>query len=110
MTIEFYTPYKMVSEQLVNAIRKELLNLSHINKKISRAEVMMREESNITGVENKVCEIRLNIYGDNMFSHSRTANFEESAMATLKELKRMTRQQVKKTKELPDELLSSVKG
>ena len=79
MTIEFQTPYGKVSETLVNSIRNKLLDLSHIHKNISRAEVLLREDIRaITGV-NKVCEINLSIYGANLYVHTRTESFEISA-------------------------------
>jgi len=109
MTIEFNTPYGKVSEKLLNTIRNEVLELLHINKKISRAEVSLREEVKFMEGENKVCEIRLNIYGDDLFAHGRTDSFERSAKETIKELKHLVRQQVKKQKGVPDQMLSTVK-
>ena len=109
MTIEFHTPHGKVPEKLVSTIRNEVLELLHINKKISRAEVMMREEMNNLQGENDVCEIRLSIYGDNLFVHGQAVSFEKAARIALKELKRLVRQQVKKHKEVPDQKLSTVK-
>lgn len=109
MTIEFHTPYGKVSEKLVNSIRNDMLELSHINKKISRAEVILKEEQTVFKGENKVCEIRLSVFGDNLFIRSRTDNFESSAKEAIKDLKRMVRQQAKEQKEVPDQMLSTVK-
>ena len=108
MTIEFQTPYGKVSEKLVSDIKVEILKLSHINKDIARAEVLLKEEETIIPGENKVCEIRLTIYGDNLLAHARTENFKESAKEVIKELKRMVKQQVKKQKEPPDETTSTI--
>ncbi len=108
MTIEFQTPYGKVSETLVNSIRNKLLDLSHIHKKISRAEVLLREDIRaITGV-NKVCEINLSIYGANLYVHTRTESFEISTKDAVKDLKRLVKQQVQK-KELISHLLSTEK-
>jgi putative sigma-54 modulation protein len=109
MNIEFHTPYKMVSEKLVNEIRKEILELSHINKNISRAEVFLKNDETIILAENKICEIRLNIYGSNLFAHTRTENFESSAREAIKELKKKVKQQSKKLNEPADEVTSTVK-
>ena|ERR1035437_369115 len=109
MTIEFHTPYGKVSEKLVSNIRNEMLELSHINKHISRAEVLLKEEGIIIPAENKICDIRLTIYGDNLHAHTRSENFKKSAKEAIKELKMMVRQQVKKQKELPEEITSTVK-
>jgi putative sigma-54 modulation protein len=109
MDLEFHTVYEKVSEDLVRTIRNEMLKLSHINKDISRAEIVLKEDETIIPAENKVCEIRLTVYGDNLFSHSRTGNFEKSAKAVIKELKKMVKQQVRRNQEPPDEMTSTVK-
>ena len=105
MTIEFHTPFGKVSEKLVSSIRNDVMELSHINKKISRAEVMLTEDPGVTGVENKICEIRLSIYGETLYVRTRTEKFESSAKDALKELKRLVKQQVKKQMLASNELL-----
>ncbi len=109
MTIEFHTPRGKVSETLINHIRNEILELSHFNKKISKAEVLCKENEAITPGENKVCEIILTVYGDDLFVHTRSGNFEKSANDAIKELKKVVKQQVKKRKEIPDVIISTVK-
>lgn len=109
MTIEFHTPHGKISEKLVNNIRNKMLELSHINKEISRAEIILKEDETIIPAENKVCEIRLTVYGDDLLAHARTENFEQSAKEVIRELKKMVKQQVKKQKEPPDEMTSTVK-
>ena len=108
MTIEFFTTAGKVPEKLVSDTRNEVLQLSHINKDISRAEVILKEEETIEP-ENKVCEIRLTIYDDNLMSYSRTARFEKSIKEAIKELKKMVKRQVKEKKMPPDEMTSTVK-
>jgi putative sigma-54 modulation protein len=109
MTIEFQTTFGKVSEKIINEIRNEIINLSHFSKNISRAEVLLKEDKTIIPAENKICEIRLTVYGDNLFAHARTENFKDSAKDALKDLKRMVKQQIKKNKEPLDEVISSVK-
>lgn len=96
MTIEFNSPYGKVPEKLVRDIRNEILELSHMNKKISKAEVLLKEEEIFFPTENKICEIRFAIYGDDLLVHARTQNFKSSAKEVIKELTRMMTQQVKK--------------
>ncbi len=67
MTIEFHTPIGLVSEKMINSIRHDVMELAHIHKKITRAEVALREDKKIERAENKICEIRLTIQGDNLF-------------------------------------------
>ncbi len=109
MTIEFHTAYGKVSEKLVSDMRNEILELSHIYKDISRAEVLLKEDETIIPAENKICEIRLTVYGDDLLVHTRTENFKKSAKEAIKELRKMVKQQVKKQKDPPDEMTSTVK-
>ena len=94
MTIEFQTAYGKISEILVSKIRNEIVNLSHLNKDISRAEVLLKVEETIRPGDNKVCEIRLIISGGELLSHSPTTNFTISAKEAINELKKMVNQQV----------------
>lgn len=109
MTIEFHTPYGKVSEKLVSYIRNEILGMSHLNKKISRAEVICKEREDITPGENKICEIILTVYGDDNFIHARSDSFEKAAREAIKELKKVVKKQVKDRKEIPDVVTSTVK-
>ena len=108
MDIEFHTASGKVSEGLVRKIRNEMLNLSHLNKEISRAEIVLKEDTTINPPKNKVCEIRLTVYGDDLLSHSRTESFNNSTTGAIKELRKLVRQQVKKQQEPPDEITSTV--
>ena len=109
MTIEFHTTYGKVSEKIISDLRNEIIALSHFAKNIARAEVILKEDNTIVPDENKICEIRLTIFGDDLFAHARSENFKNSAKDALKDLKRMVKQQIKKINEPPDELLSTVK-
>jgi putative sigma-54 modulation protein len=108
MTIEFFTAAGKVPEKLVSDTRNEILRLSNINKDISRAEVILKEEEAIEP-ENKVCEIRLTIYDDNLMSYSRTDRFEKSVKEATKELKKMVKRQTKEKEMPPGEMTTTVK-
>ena len=109
MTIEFNTTFGKVSEKMIHEIRNEIINLSHFSKNITRAEVLLKEDKTIVPAENKICEIRLTAYGENLFAHARTENFKDSVKDALKDLKRMVKQQIKKIKEPSNQVISSVK-
>lgn len=109
MTIEFHTPYNKVSDELVNSIRNDVLKLSHINKHITRAEIELKEDQHILLGKNKVCEIRLSVYGGDLFVRRTAEDFEKSSKETIKELKRLVRQQEKKQNEPPDTLVSTIR-
>ena len=110
MTIEFHTPNCKVSEKLINNTRNKMLKLSHINKEVSRAEIILKEDETFIPAENKVCEIRLTVYGNDLLARARTDDFETSAKEVVRKLNKMVKQQVKKQNEPPDELTSTVKA
>lgn len=107
--IEFNIAFGKVSEDIIDEVRKEILSLSHINREISRAEVVMKEDETSNAAENKICEIRLTVYGDDLLSHSRTDSFRKSANESVKELKILVKEQVRRQQEPPDEITSTVK-
>ena len=109
MIIEFHTPIEKVSEKLINTIRDEILNLSQINKEIVRAEVLLKEDKSIIPSENKVCEIKFIVYGDNLLVHARKSTYTSAAKEVIRELKKMVKQQIQKQKELPIEMTSTIK-
>lgn len=108
MNIEFHTMYTQVSEKLVAEIRNEIRSLSKLSKRVSGADVYLREDTSIISSENKICEIRLIIYGSNLVVYSRTENFKDSIKEALKELKKLVKQQIKKQKEPAVEIFSIV--
>jgi ribosome-associated translation inhibitor RaiA len=108
MNIEFHTPYGKVSEKMITEIRKEIMEFARLNKKISRAEVVLREEPTIIAAENKICEIKLTVFGGDIVAYSRTENFKESIREAMKELRKMVKQQMKKLKEPQDQVVSTV--
>jgi ribosome-associated translation inhibitor RaiA len=109
MKIEFQTPFKGVPENLVKEISAELMKLSHLNKSISLAYVLLKTDDKIIGAENKICEIKLTVFAEAITAKSRTENFSTSAKETMKELKRMVMQQVKRQQQPQEDIVSSVK-
>lgn len=109
MTLEFLTQHAAVSDKLVTYIRNELMKMYHLFNSISRAEVILKEDKTIIPSENKVCEIRLTVFGDDLMAHSRTESFRKSAREVIKELKQLVKQQASHKNEPPDIITSTVK-
>jgi len=107
MDIEFHTA-SGIPERLVRKIRNEMLKLSHVDKEISRSEIVMKEDPTINRPENKICEIRLTVFGADLLSHSRTESFTRSANEAIKEIRKLVSQQVKEQQEPPGEITSTV--
>jgi 3-hydroxy-3-methylglutaryl CoA synthase len=108
MTIEFQVSQVKGSSALVDFIKNELMALAHLNKRISRAEVYLHED-NTARKQNKVCEIRLDIFGESVFVRKETGQYKKSATEVLEELKRLVKEQVKHQNEPPDVTTSTVK-
>ena len=98
MTIEFNTVYGKVSEKLITVIIDEIMNLVHIDKKISKAKIFLKEDETIILSKNKVCEIKFSVYGDDLVVHARTPNYKSAAKDAIKELKRLIEHQGYRTK------------
>jgi putative sigma-54 modulation protein len=88
MTIEFETPYGKISEKLINKMRNEIMKLSHLVKNVVRVEVMLKEDATIVPTENKVCSIKLTIFGDNLVAHARSQSFSKAANDAIKYLRK----------------------
>jgi hypothetical protein len=109
MTIEFHTQYAKVKDKLIEDVRTEIMKMAQSDEQISRAEIILKEDKSFIPAENKTCEIRLVIFGSDLMSYRRTNNFNNAAKGAIKELKELVNEEVKKSKEPPDVLTSTVK-
>jgi hypothetical protein len=92
MTIEFNTAYGNTPQWLLNYISGGIIALRNLNKHISRAEILLRQDNRYLRSENMVCQIRLTIFGGNLVVHTRSNSFEQSAKNSIRELEKITRQ------------------
>ena len=104
MTIEFETPYNKISEKLITKMRDEIMKLSHQVKNVARADIMLKEDVNIVPSENKVCSIKLTIFGDNLVAHARSQSFSKAANDAIKDLKK----KIKSHKEVVSDITTTV--
>jgi hypothetical protein len=86
-----------------------VLSFSHLIKDIVKAEIILRDDATATPQENKICEIRLTLYGDILFVHRRSASFDESACLAIQELEKAVHEQARLQQGLPDQITSTVK-
>ena len=98
MTLEFNTVYGQVPEKLISDIKKEIMTIIKADKKITRAEITLKEDQFIIPTENKVCKIKLTSHGDYIVVHARKENFNSAIQETIKELKKIIKLQVLKQK------------
>lgn len=109
MNIEFNTTPGLLSEKLVREIRNAVMELYHINKKITKAEVLLHHDKKVIPADNKICEIKLSIFGESLMAHSREESFEAAARETIRELRRLLKQQVKRYNMPAEQITSSAR-
>ena len=109
MIIEIHAPHAEVNESILKPVKEKVLSFSHLIKDVVKAEIILRDDATATPQENKICEIRLTLYGDVLFVHRRSASFEESACLAVSELEKAVQEQVRLQQGLPDQITSTVK-
>ena len=109
LNIEYYTPQGRNFSRWVSEIRKVVVSLAHEYPYISRAEVVLKEEDAVVRKENKVCEIRLVIYGNDMSIYTRSSSFGKSVRQALEELQKLVTREIAAMHDLPDVVVSTVK-
>jgi len=107
MTIEIHSPNLQVKQGVLTRIEKRLMRLSHLGEKISRAEIFLTEDNTLMK-QNKVCKIRLDIFGDTLFVHKHAKSFEIAASDGVKVLRRRLKQKAERNNETPDEVTTTV--
>ena len=107
MTIEIHAPNLQVSEKTIEVIKKKILTLSHLGQKVSRAEIFMTEDNALPN-DNKICKIRLSIYGDDLFVHKNAESFKAAAFSAIKVLKRSLKKKQEIRNSIPDDITSTV--
>lgn len=109
MTIEMHTPHGGLQEAIVLRAKQGLIRLSHQYKGVTRIECTMREDPAISPVDNKVCEIRVMAFGENLFTHSRTDDYACSASEAIEHIGHQVALLASKENELPDNITTTVK-
>lgn len=95
MTIDINYLHMPVSESLSNFVTNKLNKLGAKYSWIIRAEVLFKQENN-PSENNKICEIKLSVPGQNLFAQTNETFFEKAAVATLDSIEK----QLKKRKEI----------
>lgn len=109
MIIEFHTLHTGIRKKLIQQIRDEIMSMVHADDNISRAEVTLKKDQKAESPENKVCEIRLVIPGEDIMVQRRAAGFAEAAGEVITGLKKLLRLRRKESSAPPDITTSTVK-
>lgn len=77
MQILIQSPHITPTEQLIKFVKDKISKLSHFDDRIETADVFLKiEKSDLT--DDKVCEIRLVIPGDDLFVKKQSDTFEDA--------------------------------
>ena len=72
--------------ELIEFTKEETAKLAHLNSAILSADVTLKLENSDTR-DNKVCEIRLSIPGNDLFAKRQCATFEEAVKQVINALR-----------------------
>jgi ribosome-associated translation inhibitor RaiA len=108
LCIDVHAPNSDIHESMLTQLKEKVLSFTHNMKDIVKAHVFLRED-NPTTTENRICEIKLTLYGDVLFVHRRAASFELAAEQAVCDLEKQVAEQVKLQHDLPDDINSSVR-
>lgn len=76
-------------EQLKGYIKEKLQKLTHMDDKIIRARVTLQKGPSVT--ESHLCDIRLEVPGNDHFVQKAAASFESSSLVAVEALQKIIR-------------------
>ena len=87
MKIDIQTPGIKARQELLDLITEKVSKLEHLSDRILEARVLLKtEKSDIR--DNKICEIRLVIPGNDLFASSQAESFEHAVQDSVNKSKR----------------------
>jgi len=108
MTIEFFTPQGEVPEHMILFIKERLMEFYHRDNEIYGAEVVLRNQQ-ASPDDDHLCEITLSIYGEVLMIHRTADNYLQAARDVLEELSLKVDEFLRRQKEPPDQITSTVR-
>jgi len=87
MNIKIHSIHFDADSKLIDFINQKVKKLLLFYENIISSEVFLRLE-NVSDMENKVVEIRLEIRGNNVFAKKQSKTFEEATDLTIEALRR----------------------
>lgn len=86
MRIVIESPGFKADQKLLNFVTKKLQNLAHFNETIIEGNVCLKVDSSGTQ-ENKLCEIKLVVPGNDLFTTRNSETFQKSITKAVNALK-----------------------
>jgi putative sigma-54 modulation protein len=87
MRIFIQSPHVLAREQLLNFVKEKVGKLHDISDRLQEAKVLLKlNKSDVR--ENKICEIRGVISGNDLFAERQAATFEEATLMAVDAIRR----------------------
>lgn len=87
MRVIIQSPGVLAREPLLDFVKQKVGKLSDVSELLLEAHVLLKTNKSETR-ENKVCEIRGLIYGNDVFSERQASSFEEAVLKAVDAIKR----------------------
>lgn len=87
MKITIQTPGFKANKVLLNHVKRKVNKIENVSPTVQAADVCLKMEKSDTK-ENKICEIKLSIAGNDLFAARQSETFEKSVGKVLDALKR----------------------
>lgn len=109
MTIEMHTPRVGLHEAIVQRAQQAMLRLRQMHKAIVHLHCILREDASVPSSDNKICEIKVEVDGEYLFTHSRTSDYATAAEEAMRHMFQQLSQLVARQHNLPDHITTTVK-
>ncbi|GEM_PF-3082882 len=109
MMIEMHTPASGLPEIIVQKAKQAMLTLTHLHNAITRIHCRWREDGALDTTENKICEIRAEVDGEQLFTHARTDDYASALEEAFRHVWNQVSLLAAKANDLPDAVTSTVK-
>ena len=87
MKVIIQTPGIAAQQPLLDLVNDKIQKLGEINERLIEARVILRLDNSDTR-ENKICEIRIGIPGNDLFAGKQAKSFEEALALSVDAMKR----------------------
>jgi len=96
MEIKIQSRHFKPNDELLDFVQQKMNHLSHLKKNILAGDVCLKLEKSDTS-KNKVCEIRLSVPDNDLFSKRQCETFEEAATQAVEALQKQLRKRKTQT-------------
>jgi len=108
MIIEIYTHQNEVPEHIIFYLKGKLMDFYHRDNQIDKTEVVLRHR-HINEANEYVCEVTLSLHGETLLIHRSGESYLQAIREVLRELSLKINEFLQREKDLPEEIISTVR-